>query len=97
MGRNTDIVRFRHDGDFLCLADTSSMGNVGLDDVYAAQFEIWSDVFSGEETFAELDPRFSYQIPLQEGDPETNKMNEEGRGEGAQAERESENSQRWGW
>jgi hypothetical protein len=53
--RHSDIVRFGHDGDLAGLGDSSSVRNVGLDDVDATELKVGSAVFASKKTLAEGD------------------------------------------
>ena len=43
-----------HGGDLLSLTDTTSMGNVGLDDVDTPGLKVRSAVETGEQSFSKL-------------------------------------------
>jgi hypothetical protein len=66
VGRDTDIVRFGHRGDLFRLGYPAGVGDIGLDDVDAAELKVWPDVFAGEQALAELLQLVSYLAVVQE-------------------------------
>jgi hypothetical protein len=54
MRRDANVVRLGHIGDPSSFRNTTCVRNVGLDDVDAAGFKVWSNVLTGEKSFSEL-------------------------------------------
>lgn len=54
MWGDPDIVRLRHIGDPPRLRDPPGVGDVGLDDIDTAGFEVRSAVLTGKQPFTEL-------------------------------------------
>ena len=52
--RDADIVCLGHGGNLFRLGNTAGVGNVGLDNVDAAEFKVWANVFARKEAFSKL-------------------------------------------
>ena len=53
MRSDTDVVGLGHDCDLSRFGDTASVSDIWLSDVNTSFLEVWSEVFSGEQSFAE--------------------------------------------
>jgi hypothetical protein len=50
----TDVVCLGHVGNATSFRDTTSVGDVGLDDVDAASLKVWTNILAGEQALSKL-------------------------------------------